>query len=122
MGYIHRINDAIKVTLFDVISNKRTKHNLDSTYLWHCRLERIIKKRIAKLQHDGLLKPTDDESFYKCISYVSGKMACYPKEMMGYYFYYPPENKIFVAQYAELFENGLISQEEIGSNVDLEVI
>ncbi|GJU86680.1 hypothetical protein Tco_1294226 [Tanacetum coccineum] len=42
--------------------------------------------------------------------------------MMGYYFYYPPENKIFVAQYAKLFENGLISQEEIGSNVDHEVI
>ncbi|GJW16169.1 retrotransposon protein, putative, ty1-copia subclass [Tanacetum coccineum] len=35
----------------------------------------------------------------------------YPKEMMCYYFYYPTENKIFVAQYAEFFERNLISQE-----------
>ncbi|GKF17479.1 retrotransposon protein, putative, ty1-copia subclass [Tanacetum coccineum] len=38
------------------VSNKRVKHNLDSTYLWHCRLTHIRKKRIEKLQHDGLLK------------------------------------------------------------------
>nr|GEV88890.1 hypothetical protein [Tanacetum cinerariifolium] len=30
---------------------------------------------------------------------------------MGYYFYYPTENKIFVAMYAEFFESNLISQE-----------
>ncbi|GJX45046.1 retrotransposon protein, putative, ty1-copia subclass [Tanacetum coccineum] len=29
----------------------------------------------------------------------------YPKETMGYYFYFPPENKIVVARYAEFFEN-----------------
>ncbi|GJY08981.1 retrotransposon protein, putative, ty1-copia subclass [Tanacetum coccineum] len=44
------------------VSNKRVKHNLDSTYLWHCRLAHISKKRIEKLQRDGLLKSTDDES------------------------------------------------------------
>nr|GEV10926.1 hypothetical protein [Tanacetum cinerariifolium] len=27
------------------VSNKRAKHNLDSTYLWHCRLAHITKKR-----------------------------------------------------------------------------
>nr|GEV17460.1 hypothetical protein [Tanacetum cinerariifolium] len=27
------------------VSNKRVKHNLDSTYLWHCRLAHISKKR-----------------------------------------------------------------------------
>ncbi|GKE65040.1 retrotransposon protein, putative, ty1-copia subclass [Tanacetum coccineum] len=26
----------------------------------------------------------------------------YPKEMMGYYFYYPPENKIFVTRYVRI--------------------
>ncbi|GKE02389.1 zinc finger, CCHC-type containing protein [Tanacetum coccineum] len=31
------------------ISNKRAKLNLDSTLLWHCRLEHISKKRIEKL-------------------------------------------------------------------------
>ncbi|GJT23082.1 retrovirus-related pol polyprotein from transposon TNT 1-94 [Tanacetum coccineum] len=34
----------------------------------------------------------------------------YPKETMGYYFYFPPKNKIVVARYAEFFEKRLISQ------------
>ncbi|GKD98485.1 retrotransposon protein, putative, ty1-copia subclass [Tanacetum coccineum] len=53
------------------VSNKRAKHNLDSTYLWHCRLAYISKKRIEKLQHDGLLKSTNEESFDKCVSCLS---------------------------------------------------
>ncbi|GKG05037.1 retrotransposon protein, putative, ty1-copia subclass [Tanacetum coccineum] len=28
----------------------------------------------------------------------------YPKETMGYYFYFPPENKIVVAMYVEFLE------------------
>ncbi|GKC38611.1 retrotransposon protein, putative, ty1-copia subclass [Tanacetum coccineum] len=44
----------------------------------------------------------------------------YLKETMGYYFYYPPENKIFVARYTEFFENILISQEASGSTVDFD--
>ncbi|GJW35178.1 retrotransposon protein, putative, ty1-copia subclass [Tanacetum coccineum] len=59
-------------------SNKKTKHNLDSTFLWHCRLGHINKKRIEKLQHDGLLKSIDDESFDVCVSCISGKMARKP--------------------------------------------
>ncbi|GJT91673.1 hypothetical protein Tco_1080518 [Tanacetum coccineum] len=38
---------------------------------------RINKKRIEKLQHDGLLKSTDDESFDKCVSCLSGKDMVY---------------------------------------------
>nr|GEV26941.1 hypothetical protein [Tanacetum cinerariifolium] len=34
-----------------------------------------IKKRIEKLQHDGLLTSTDIQSFEKCVSCMSGKMA-----------------------------------------------
>ncbi|GKC46585.1 zinc finger, CCHC-type containing protein, partial [Tanacetum coccineum] len=41
------------------ISNKRAKINLDSSLLWHCRLGHISKKRIEKLQHDGLLNSID---------------------------------------------------------------
>ncbi|GJZ36835.1 retrotransposon protein, putative, ty1-copia subclass [Tanacetum coccineum] len=59
-------------------SNKKTKHNLDSTFLWHCRLGHINKKCIEKLQHDGLLKSIDDESFDVCVSCISGKMARKP--------------------------------------------
>ncbi|GJR85602.1 retrotransposon protein, putative, ty1-copia subclass [Tanacetum coccineum] len=57
------------------VSNKRVKHNLDSTYLWHCRLAHINKKRIKQLQQDGLLKSTNDESFDKYESCLFGKMT-----------------------------------------------
>ncbi|GKE94729.1 retrotransposon protein, putative, ty1-copia subclass [Tanacetum coccineum] len=45
----------------------------------------------------------------------------YPKETMGYYFYYPLENKIFVARNAEFFENSLMVQEASGSHGLLEL-
>ncbi|GJS40494.1 retrotransposon protein, putative, ty1-copia subclass [Tanacetum coccineum] len=61
-----------------VVSNKRAKLNLDSTLLWHCRLGYISKKRIKKLQHDGLLNSTNIKSFEKCVSCMSGKMARKP--------------------------------------------
>ncbi|GKC27224.1 retrotransposon protein, putative, ty1-copia subclass [Tanacetum coccineum] len=57
------------------VSTKRAKHNLDSTYLWHCRLAHISKKHIEKLQQEGLLKSTDDELFDQCASFLSGKMT-----------------------------------------------
>ncbi|GKB84389.1 retrotransposon protein, putative, ty1-copia subclass [Tanacetum coccineum] len=41
---------------------------------------------------------------------------------MGYSFYYPPENKVFVAQNVEFLENSLINQEASGSLEDLEII
>ncbi|GKD21605.1 retrotransposon protein, putative, ty1-copia subclass [Tanacetum coccineum] len=41
----------------------------------HCRLAHISKKHIKKLQHEGLLKSTDDESFDQCVSCLSGKMT-----------------------------------------------
>ncbi|GKB70639.1 retrotransposon protein, putative, ty1-copia subclass [Tanacetum coccineum] len=44
------------------VTNKRAKLNLDSALLWHCRLGHINKKRIEKLQHDGLLDSTNIKS------------------------------------------------------------
>ncbi|GKA56617.1 zinc finger, CCHC-type containing protein [Tanacetum coccineum] len=61
-----------------VVSKKRAKLNLDFALLWHCRLGHISKKRIEKLQHDGLLDSTDIKSFEKCVSCMSGKMARKP--------------------------------------------
>nr|GEZ57816.1 hypothetical protein [Tanacetum cinerariifolium] len=165
------------------ISNKRTKSNLDSTYLWHCRLAHINKKRIEKLQHDGLLKSTNNEpfdQFLSCISdmcqrkvfksevenqlkntiksirsdrggeYISPEFNDHIKaygivqqltppytpqhngvserrnhtllnmETMGYYFYYPPENKIVVERYVDFLEKDFILQKESGRIVELE--
>ncbi|GKA70191.1 retrotransposon protein, putative, ty1-copia subclass, partial [Tanacetum coccineum] len=59
-------------------SNRKTKHKLDFTFLWHCRLGHINKKRIKKLQHDELLESIDDESFDVCVSCISRKMARNP--------------------------------------------
>ncbi|GKE85518.1 retrotransposon protein, putative, ty1-copia subclass, partial [Tanacetum coccineum] len=148
------INRVLNVKSIYTDSNKRAKHNLDSTYLWHCRLAHISKKCIEKLQHDGLLKSMDEESFDKCVSCLSGKKTrkpfphrteratdllgiihtdiCGPlrhvsrqgylKETMGYYFYFPPENKIIVARYAEFLEKNLLSQEISGRAKELEEI
>nr|GEX08944.1 hypothetical protein [Tanacetum cinerariifolium] len=41
---IDMINRASNVNSIYTGSNKRAKHNLDSTYLWHCRLAHISKK------------------------------------------------------------------------------
>ncbi|GJR85599.1 retrotransposon protein, putative, ty1-copia subclass [Tanacetum coccineum] len=41
---------------------------------------------------------------------------------MGYYFYFPPENKIVVARYAEFFEKRLINQEISKRTVNLKEI
>nr|GEX68527.1 hypothetical protein [Tanacetum cinerariifolium] len=60
------------------VSNKRAKLDLDSALLWHCRLGHISKKRIEKLQHDGLLDSFDLRAFEKCVSCMFGKMAMKP--------------------------------------------
>ncbi|GJQ95178.1 retrotransposon protein, putative, ty1-copia subclass [Tanacetum coccineum] len=59
-------------------------------------------------------------SVYRLVE--NGFVQLIPKETMGYYFYFPPENKIVVARYAEFFEKRLISQEISGRAVDLEEI
>ncbi|GJY28287.1 retrotransposon protein, putative, ty1-copia subclass [Tanacetum coccineum] len=60
------------------VSNKRAKLDLDSALLWHCRLGHVSKKRIEKLQHDGLLNSTDLRAFEKYVHCISGKMARKP--------------------------------------------
>nr|GEX42656.1 zinc finger, CCHC-type [Tanacetum cinerariifolium] len=60
------------------VSNKRAKQDLDSPLLWHYRPGHISKKRIEKLQHDGLLDSFDLMTFEKCVSCMSGKMARKP--------------------------------------------
>ncbi|GJT00921.1 retrotransposon protein, putative, ty1-copia subclass [Tanacetum coccineum] len=78
LSYSYTKSDHISDMDIKSMGNKRTKPNLDSSYLWHCRLAHINKKRIEKLQHDGLLKPTDNEPFDQCVSCISGKMTRKP--------------------------------------------
>nr|GEW23335.1 RNA-directed DNA polymerase, eukaryota [Tanacetum cinerariifolium] len=71
-------NSYTNESSINVVSNKRVKLDLDSTLLWHCRLGHICKKRIEKLQHDGLLNSTDLRAFKKCVPCMSEKMARKP--------------------------------------------
>ncbi|GJR89956.1 putative RNA-directed DNA polymerase [Tanacetum coccineum] len=57
---------------------KKRKLDLDSSYLWHCRLAHIGKTRMQKLQREGLLESINEESFDKCESCISGKMTKKP--------------------------------------------
>ncbi|GJZ86269.1 retrotransposon protein, putative, ty1-copia subclass [Tanacetum coccineum] len=59
-------------------SNKRAKHVLDSTYLWHCHLSNINKKCMERLQHDRIMQPTHDEFLKKCKSCIYGNIARKP--------------------------------------------
>ncbi|GKE25967.1 retrotransposon protein, putative, ty1-copia subclass, partial [Tanacetum coccineum] len=79
--------------------------NLSYLKVWRC--EALVKRDTSdKLQQRS----------FKCI------FIGYPKETMGYYFYFPPENKIVAARYAKFFEKNLITQEVSGRAVDLEEI
>ncbi|GJX56523.1 retrotransposon protein, putative, ty1-copia subclass [Tanacetum coccineum] len=94
------------------LSNKREKSNLDSALLWHCRLGHISKKRIEKLQHDGLFNSTDLKDFEKCVPCMSEKMARKPythqveraKDLLGL---------IHIDHKHEVFETFKVFQKEV---------
>ncbi|GKB73584.1 retrotransposon protein, putative, ty1-copia subclass [Tanacetum coccineum] len=68
--------------------------NLSYLKVWGC--EALVKRdTLDKLQ----------QGFVKCI------FIGYLNETMGYYFYFPPKNKIVVARYAKFLEKNLLSQE-----------
>ncbi|KAJ9539066.1 hypothetical protein OSB04_031799 [Centaurea solstitialis] len=58
--------------------SKRYKEIEDQTYLWHCRLGHINKKRIEKLRKEGFLGSFDFRPFDNCESCLSGKMTKQP--------------------------------------------
>nr|GEU40145.1 hypothetical protein [Tanacetum cinerariifolium] len=79
--------------------------NLSYLEVWGC--EALMKQDTPeKLQQRSV----------KCI------FIGYPKETMGYYFYFLPKNKIVVARYAKFFEKNILSQEVSGRVGDLEEI
>ncbi|GJU09837.1 retrotransposon protein, putative, ty1-copia subclass [Tanacetum coccineum] len=89
--------------------------------VWHGQAPKLSYLKVwgyeALVKCDTLTKPDKLEPrSIKCI------FLEYPKETIGHSFYYPPENKVFVARNAEFFENSLITQEASGSLEDLEII
>ncbi|KAI3784081.1 hypothetical protein L1987_43173 [Smallanthus sonchifolius] len=75
---IYELNLDCLTTESNNINTKRAKYDLNDSYLWHCRLGHINKKRISQLQKSGLLKAKDVESFDICESCLCGKMTKAP--------------------------------------------
>ncbi|GJT71906.1 retrotransposon protein, putative, ty1-copia subclass [Tanacetum coccineum] len=81
--------------------------------VWHEQALKLSYLKVwgyeALVKRDTLTKPDKLKPIsIKCI------FVGYPKETMGYSFYYPPENKVFVAWNAEFLEHSLINQEANG--------
>ena len=60
------------------INAKRLKKTDSTTYMWHCRLGHIGKKRMQKLHKDGGLTSFDFESFDTCEACLMSKMTKTP--------------------------------------------
>ncbi|GKA29363.1 retrotransposon protein, putative, ty1-copia subclass, partial [Tanacetum coccineum] len=78
--------------------------------VWHGQAPKLSYLKVwgceALVKRDTLTKLDKLEpSSIKCI------FIGYPKETMGYSFYYPPKNKVLVARNAEFLENSYITQE-----------
>ncbi|KAD5802565.1 hypothetical protein E3N88_13925 [Mikania micrantha] len=71
-------DNALNDTSLYQATTKKLKMDLSETYLWHCRLGHINKKRIETLQVNGLLKTNQNDSFDICESCLQGKMTKAP--------------------------------------------
>ncbi|GJV23294.1 retrovirus-related pol polyprotein from transposon TNT 1-94 [Tanacetum coccineum] len=97
------------------------KVNKTSYEVWHGQASKLSYLKVwgceALVKRDTLTKPKKLEPrSIKCV------FVGYPKETMGYSFYYPLKNKVFVARNAKFFKNSLIDQEASRSLEDLEII
>nr|GEZ00561.1 hypothetical protein [Tanacetum cinerariifolium] len=94
-------------TLLDMVRSMMSQTTLPKSF-WDYALETAarILNMVPNKKRDTLTKPDKlKPRSIKCI------FVGYPKETMGYSFYYLPENKVLVAQNAEFLENSLINQE-----------
>ncbi|GJX43980.1 zinc finger, CCHC-type containing protein [Tanacetum coccineum] len=105
--------------ILNMVPTKKVENT--SYEVWHGQAPKLSYLKVwgceALVKRDTLTKLDKLEPrSIKCI------FIGYPKETMGYSFYYPPENKVLVAQNAEFLKNSLITQEASGSLEDLEII
>ncbi|GJZ44651.1 retrotransposon protein, putative, ty1-copia subclass [Tanacetum coccineum] len=77
-------------------------------------LNMVPTKKVDKTPYELWYGKVPNLSYLKATGYL--------KETMGYYFYFPHENKIVVARYVEFFEKNLITQEVSGRAIDLDEI
>nr|GEY76313.1 hypothetical protein [Tanacetum cinerariifolium] len=121
LGLIHTDDYALETAarILNVVPTKKVEK---APYeVWHEKAPKLSYLKVwgceALVKRDTLTKPDRLEPrSIECI------FIGYPKETMGYSFYYPPESKVLVAWNAEFLENSRINQEASGSLEDLEII
>ncbi|GJV53111.1 retrotransposon protein, putative, ty1-copia subclass [Tanacetum coccineum] len=101
-------------TLLDMVGSMMSQTTLPKSF-WDYALESAA--RILNIVQTKKVDKTPYEIWHGQAPKLS-----YLKETMGYSFYNPSENKVFVARNAEFFESNLIDQEASGSLEDLEII
>ncbi|GJR55646.1 retrotransposon protein, putative, ty1-copia subclass, partial [Tanacetum coccineum] len=90
------------------------QHNDDYALESATRILNMVPTKKAPVKRDTTDKV--QQRSVKCI------FIGHPNEIIDYYFYFPPENKIVIARYVEFLEKNLISQEISGRAVELEEI
>ncbi|KAJ9567606.1 hypothetical protein OSB04_003572 [Centaurea solstitialis] len=84
---------------------KGKKPNISFLKIWGC--EVYVKRPTSEK-----LKPKSDKCFF----------VGYPKTTVGYYFYNPEENKVFVARNGKFLEEKFLSLENTRKDVDLQIV
>nr|GEX86455.1 hypothetical protein [Tanacetum cinerariifolium] len=105
-------------TLLDMVRSMMSQTTLPKSF-WDYALETAarILNMVPTKKRETLTKPEKlDPRSFKCI------FVGYPKETIGYSFYSPSENNVFVARNAEFFESKLLDLKASGSVKDLELI
>ncbi|GKD34010.1 retrotransposon protein, putative, ty1-copia subclass [Tanacetum coccineum] len=116
-GYVYLLKDKHEVFETFKVFQKEVENQLGKT-IKSLRLdhggEYVIQEFLDHLKDHGIIA-------HRTPPYTPQHNG-YPKETMGYSFYYPPENKVLVARNAKFLKNSLITQEASGSLKDLEII
>ncbi|GJZ43546.1 retrotransposon protein, putative, ty1-copia subclass [Tanacetum coccineum] len=110
----NRVSERRNRTLLDMVRSMMNLTTLSLSF-WDYALES------ATLILNMVLTKKVDKTPYE-LWYGKVPNLSYLKETIGYYFYFPLENKIVVAGYVEFFQKNLITQEVSGRDMDLEEI
>jgi hypothetical protein len=63
LGGLFILNIECENDVYNIEAKRIKKADSTTTFMWHCRLCNIGKKRVQRLHKDGLLLPFDFESF-----------------------------------------------------------
>nr|GEX19720.1 hypothetical protein [Tanacetum cinerariifolium] len=80
----------------------------------------LLKRKHEVFETFKVFKSEVENQLGKTIKAIRSDRGGCPKETMGYYLYYPSENKIVVERYADFLEKDFILQKESGRIVELE--